>query len=113
MGASTLTFGSVSQSVAVGYGAGEWAGDAGNVFLGYQAGASEGGSNKLDIDSSNTATPLIYGDFSTDVVRINGTLQILTVPDIASVTATVWDSTTRQIGRDLAEFFPAKSGHLG
>ena len=45
-----------------------------NIFLGYQAGYSETGSNKLYIDSSNTATPLIYGDFASDTLTINGTL---------------------------------------
>ena len=45
-----------------------------NIFLGYQAGYSETGSNKLYIDSSNTATPLIYGDFASDALTINGTL---------------------------------------
>ena len=44
----------------------------GNVFLGYQAGYSETGSNKLYIDNSNTATPLIGGDFSTDTLTITG-----------------------------------------
>jgi hypothetical protein len=46
----------------------------GNIFLGYQAGYSETGSNKLYIDNSNTSTPLIYGDFSTDEITINGSL---------------------------------------
>jgi hypothetical protein len=45
-----------------------------NIFLGYQAGYSETGSNKLYIDSSNTSTPLIYGDFASDALTINGTL---------------------------------------
>ena len=45
-----------------------------NIFLGYQAGYNETGSNKLYIDSSNTATPLIYGDFTSDALTINGTL---------------------------------------
>lgn len=43
----------------------------GNIFLGYQAGLNELGSNKLIIDNSGTATPLIYGDFATDKVGIN------------------------------------------
>ncbi len=47
-----------------------------NVFLGYQAGYNENGSNKLYIDNSNTATPLIYGDFSTNELTINGTVKI-------------------------------------
>ena len=34
------------------------------------------GSNKLYIESSDSSTPLIGGDFSTDEVTINGTLKI-------------------------------------
>lgn len=48
----------------------------GNVFIGYQAGAAETGSNKLYIDNSNTTTPLIYGDFSTDELTVNGSLVV-------------------------------------
>ncbi len=48
----------------------------GNIFLGYQAGYSETNSNRLYIDNSNTATPLVYGEFDTNVLRINGALQI-------------------------------------
>lgn len=48
----------------------------GNVFIGHQAGYNETGSNKLYIDNSNTTTPLIYGDFSTDEVTINGALVV-------------------------------------
>lgn len=36
---------------------------ASNVFLGFQAGYSETGSNKLYIANTSTATPLIYGIF--------------------------------------------------
>ena len=43
-----------------------------NVFLGYDAGYNETGSNKLYIDNSNTSTPLIWGDFSTNDVIIYG-----------------------------------------
>ena len=49
---------------------------SGNVFLGYQAGYNETGSNKLYIDNSNTSTPLIYGDFDTDKVTINGDMTV-------------------------------------
>ena len=44
----------------------------GNVFLGHDAGRREGGSNTLYIDNSDTLTPLIYGEFDNDVVKING-----------------------------------------
>jgi hypothetical protein len=47
-----------------------------NVFIGYSAGYNETGSNKLYIDNSNTATPLIYGDFATDLLTVNGSLGI-------------------------------------
>ena len=46
-----------------------------NVFLGVSAGLFETGSNKLYIDSSSTSSPLIYGDFDADLLRINGDLQ--------------------------------------
>ncbi len=45
-----------------------------NVFLGKYAGYYETGSDKLYIDNSLTTTPLIYGDFSTDNLTINGNL---------------------------------------
>jgi len=46
----------------------------GNVFIGYQAGLSEMGSNKLYIDNSSTEKPLIYGNFDSNTVTINGNL---------------------------------------
>lgn len=42
-----------------------------NVFLGFEAGSNETGSNKLYIDNSNTATPLIWGDFSANRLGVN------------------------------------------
>lgn len=49
-----------------------------NVFIGYDAGSNELGSDKLYIDNTNTATPLIYGDFNTNDVTINGKLSMAT-----------------------------------
>ena len=48
-----------------------------NVFLGDEAGYWETGSNKLYIDSSDTSTPLIYGEFDNDIVTINGNLEVI------------------------------------
>ena len=45
-----------------------------NVFIGYSAGYNEAGSNKLYISNSDTASPLIGGDFNAQTVTINGTL---------------------------------------
>ena len=61
----------LSGNVMIGDGAGSNNGGAQNVFIGYNAGAYESGSNKLYIDNSNTATPLIYGDFTSKKVGIN------------------------------------------
>lgn len=47
-----------------------------NIFLGYNAGYNEAGSDKLYIENSNSATPLIYGDFATDALTINGSLTV-------------------------------------
>ena len=44
---------------------------SGNTFLGYNAGYNETGSNKLYIENSTSATPLIWGDFNTDRIGIN------------------------------------------
>lgn len=48
----------------------------GNLFLGFNAGYNETGSNKLYIDNSNTAIFLIYGDFNTNALTINGSLTV-------------------------------------
>jgi Chaperone of endosialidase len=47
----------------------------GNVFLGTNAGYYETGSDKLYIDNSSTTTPLIYGDFATNLFRTNGNVE--------------------------------------
>lgn len=47
-----------------------------NIFLGNQAGFNETGSNKLYIANSDTANPLIYGEFDNNLLRINGSLDI-------------------------------------
>lgn len=58
---------------------------SGNIFIGTFVGYSETGSNKLYIDNSNTATPLIYGDFATSLLRIHGTLNINNVYSFPTV----------------------------
>jgi hypothetical protein len=47
-----------------------------NVFLGSAAGLNELGSNKLYIDNTQTASPLIYGDFATNSLTFNGSVNI-------------------------------------
>lgn len=62
------------NSLAIGFQAGYQCG-TGNIMLGYQAGFSETGNNKLYIENSNSTTPLVYGDFSSELIRINGDLE--------------------------------------
>ncbi len=47
-----------------------------NILIGFQAGFDEAGSDKLYIENSNSSSPLIYGNFQDDTVRVNGTLDI-------------------------------------
>jgi hypothetical protein len=70
---------------------GQWAGanntGSSNLFLGFSAGQdSLATSNKLYIDNSNTATPLIYGDFANNSITIN---EDLTVADDANIIGTL------------------------
>lgn len=60
-------------NTAVGDGAGNSTG-SNNVFLGKSAGRNETGSEKLYIANTNTTTPLIYGEFDTAKLEINGSL---------------------------------------
>jgi hypothetical protein len=46
------------------------------VFLGYRAGHNETGSNRLYLANSSTSSPLIYGDFATDALTVNGSLSV-------------------------------------
>jgi len=64
-----------TSTVTVGRAAGNSSSDS-SVFLGYQAGLSETNSNRLYIENSNSTTPLIYGEFDNDILRVNGTLQV-------------------------------------
>lgn len=56
----------------LGYEAGYDGCGGGNVMLGYRAGYCETGSAKLYISNSSTSSPLLYGCFSTPMVKING-----------------------------------------
>lgn len=68
-----------SFNTIIGYQAGGTAinhSKTGNVFVGYQAGYFETSDNKLYIDNSDSAAPLIYGDFDSNILRVNGELQV-------------------------------------
>ncbi|MCP4711157.1 MAG: hypothetical protein GY869_21260, partial [Planctomycetes bacterium] len=68
-----------SQNTIIGYRAGRSISThnkSGNVFIGYQTGYYEHGDDKLYIDNSNTSDPLIYGDFASDTLAVNGKLGV-------------------------------------
>ena len=46
------------------------------MFIGNEAGTNASGSNKLYIENTNDAEPLIYGEFDNDLVKINGSLHL-------------------------------------
>lgn len=46
------------------------------IFIGYNAGSKELNSNRLYIENSSSTSPLIYGEFDTDFLRINGRQEI-------------------------------------
>ncbi|MDD5006416.1 MAG: hypothetical protein PHS33_07980 [Candidatus Omnitrophica bacterium] len=61
---------------------GAWAGYAASsdkcVYIGFDAGKNNTTSNTLFIDNTNTANPLIYGNFSSDSLAVNGKLKATT-----------------------------------
>ncbi len=67
--------GSENTCIGAHSGGGNSTGD-GNVFLGFHAGYGETGSDRLYIDNSSTSAPLIHGDFATNALTINGTLNV-------------------------------------
>ncbi|NHM06363.1 hypothetical protein G4D82_03950 [Flavobacterium sp. CYK-4] len=67
-----------TNNVALGYEALRNTTGNGNIGIGFQAGRTETGSDKLYIENSNADAnnALIYGDFSTNILRINGQVQV-------------------------------------
>jgi hypothetical protein len=69
-------FAYVARSVLIGRDAGGTNVNSDSVMIGHQAGSQETGTHKLYIENSNSTTPLIYGEFDNDILRVNGTLQV-------------------------------------
>lgn len=63
-------------NIAIGATTAYGASGSNNIFIGNSAGSNAIGDNKLYIDNSNTTTPLIWGDFSLDQVKLNGKVGI-------------------------------------
>jgi trimeric autotransporter adhesin len=91
---------SSNYNTYIGYQAGYYNDGGSNVFIGNNAGkgsTSYSTSNKLYIANSNTTTPLIYGEFNTPMVKINGSLQVtsggITFPDGYTQTRALFGSS--------------------
>jgi trimeric autotransporter adhesin len=91
---------SSNYNTYIGFQAGHYNDGSSNVFIGNNAGAgttSYSTSNKLYIANSNTTTPLIYGEFNTPLVKINGSLQVtsggITFPDGYTQTRALFGSS--------------------
>lgn len=68
-----------SKNTIIGYSARKgstWHNKSGCVFIGYAAGVFEETDNKLYIENTQSTTPLIYGDFDLDLVRIIGDFEV-------------------------------------
>jgi trimeric autotransporter adhesin len=85
-----------SNNTCIGYEAGKGTAlhnKSGGIFIGFQAGVNETGSNKLYIDNSSTSTPLIGGDFSTDQLYLNGQVGVGTITPSASAKMEISSTT--------------------
>jgi len=71
---------------------------SGNIMIGNEAGKNELGSNKLYISNSDTASPLIGGDFDAGTVTINGDLTADNIADIQYISS----SSDLPAGHNLA-----------
>jgi len=92
-----------SNNVFIGYQAGYGPAAysaSGNVFIGYQAGYYETGSNKLYIENSNSTSPLIWGDFSTDTLGFNGNVGIGTTSPLGPLHVALGGNTALLVGAD-------------
>lgn len=65
-----------SNNTCLGYNSGYNLTGSNNVFLGSNAGSAASVSERLYIDNTNTNTPLIWGDFENDLVRVYGYLSV-------------------------------------
>lgn len=74
-GSGYISTGSYNTFLGTGAGSQSTTG-SNNVFIGNDAGKYESGSNKLYIDNTQTSNPLIYGDFSTRNIVVNGNFKV-------------------------------------
>lgn len=115
IGSEVSRFNSGSNNVMIGHNAGRGTvlnSHSGCVKIGYEAGYNDTLDNQLFIDNSNIATPLIYGDFSTNQFKINGTIvnsvDTLTradaTPDVSGRNVWKYSSTGNTVTVTITDF---------
>ncbi len=75
VGTDALRSNNNNMNTAIGAFAGAENIGSGNIFVGNAAGENELGDNKLYIANTNTATPLLFGDFAAKKLTVNDSLQ--------------------------------------
>jgi len=77
-----------------------------NVLIGHDAGSTlTTESNLLYIENTNSATPLIYGEFDNDLLKINGILQI----DQADADTNILTFESSDIAHALTSWMPTNT----
>ncbi|MBL7885973.1 MAG: tail fiber domain-containing protein [Flavobacterium sp.] len=84
----------------------------GNVAIGNQAGYNELGSNKLYIENTASSTPLIYGEFDTDVLRSNSQRFFVNDPTVNGIQMLIKNSDRYAHGVDANLDFGAGNGYF-
>ncbi|WP_435578140.1 tail fiber domain-containing protein [Gilvibacter sp.] len=99
--AGRLTYGNNNVFIGNDTGANNIDTKSGSVFIGYQAGYDESNSNRLYIENSSSTTPLIYGEFDNDFLRVNGDAEIEKATDagLAVVTPFGFESSLKLFER--------------
>ena len=113
-------FTSASNHTIIGYQAGYNIGtnDSANVMIGYQAGFNEVGSNKLYISNTNTATPLIYGEFDNGILSFYADVGIGIAPtEKLQISGNIFLTTDSQkilfgTGKDMSIYYNGTNGYI-
>lgn len=101
----------------LGNNSGKYTNGSGNIFIGPSSGGTNvAESNKLFIETSNTSTPLIWGDFANDLLKFNGKVGIGSVVNFPTntlytnyklfVTGGILTDEVRVVSRDVSGNWP-------
>jgi trimeric autotransporter adhesin len=84
----------------------------GNIAIGNRAGYNEMGSNKLYIENSISPTPLIYGEFDTDILRSNSQRFFVNDPTVNGIQMMLKNSDRYNHGTDTNLDFGTVGGNF-